>query len=99
MDEDILLTVVEENQAVYNIKHRAFYFAKEVVIFIGKRKHERVYFSLFDQLIRSVTSIAANLVDGMARSSKNDFLCLILLRLNLQMKLNTGYSLSEIRFK
>lgn len=57
MDEDILLPVVEENQAVYNIKHRAFHFAKEVVKFIGKLKYERIYFSLFDQLIRSVTSI------------------------------------------
>jgi four helix bundle protein len=69
-----LLPIVEENQAVYNIKHRAFYFAKEVVIFIGKLKYERIYFSLFDQSIRSVTSIGANLVEKMAGSSKNDFL-------------------------
>lgn len=73
MDEDILLPVVEENLAVYNIKHRAFYFAKEVVLFIGKLKYERIYFSLFDQLVRSVTSIRANLVEGIAGSSKNDF--------------------------
>ncbi len=45
MDEDILLPVVEENQATYNIKHRAFYFAKKLVIFIGKRKHdENIFF-------------------------------------------------------
>jgi len=74
MDEDILLSVVEESLAVYNIKHRAFYFAKEVVLFIGKQKYERIYFSMFDQLVRSATSIGANLVEGMAGSSKNDFL-------------------------
>lgn len=74
MDEDSLLSVVEESSAVYNIKHRAFYFAKEVVLFIGKQKYERIHFSLFDQLIRSATSIGANLVEGMAGSSKNDFL-------------------------
>ena len=49
-------------------------FAKEVVIFVGKLKYERIYFSLFDQLVRSVTSIGANLVEGIAGSSKNDFL-------------------------
>lgn len=74
MDEGILLPVVEENQAVYNIRRRAFYFAKEVVLFVGKLKYERIYFSLFDQVIRSVTSIGANLVEGIAGSSKNDFL-------------------------
>lgn len=72
-DEDII-SVVEESPSVYNIRHRAYYFAKEVVIFIGRQKYERIYFSLFDQLIRSVTSVGANLVEGIAGSSKNDFL-------------------------
>ena len=74
MDEDVLLLIVEESSAVYNIKHRAFYFAKEAVLFIGKQKYERIYFSMFDQLVRSVTSIGANLVEGIAGSSKADFL-------------------------
>ena len=75
MDEDDeFLPLVEEESVVYNIKHRAFYFAKEVVMFIGQQKYERIYFSLFDQLMRSATSVGANLVEGMAGSSKNDFL-------------------------
>ena len=74
MDEDSLLSVVEESSTVYDIKHRAFYFAKEVVLFIGKQTYERIHFSLFDQLVRSATSIGANLVEGMAGSSKADFL-------------------------
>ena len=74
MDEDSLLSVVEEGSSIYNIKHRAFYFAKEVVLFIGKQKFDRIYFSMFDQLVRSVTSIGANLVEGIAGSSKADFL-------------------------
>jgi four helix bundle protein len=73
-EEDVLLPLMQEDSVVYNIKHRAYYFAKEVVVFVGKQKYDRIYFSLFDQLLRSVTSIGANLVEGMAGSSKNDFL-------------------------
>lgn len=73
MEQDFL-SVVEEEKAIYNIKHRAFYFAKEIVLYVGSQKYERIYFSIFDQLLRSSTSIGANLVEGVAGSSKNDFL-------------------------
>ena len=53
MDEGASVLLLEESSAIYNIKHRAFYFAKEVVLFIGKQKYERIYFSMFDQLIRA----------------------------------------------
>lgn len=33
-----------------------------------------MYFSMFEQLLRSATSIGANLVEGYAGSSKNDFI-------------------------
>lgn len=72
--DDVLLSVVEESAVVYNIKHRAFYFAKDIVAFISKQKFEKIYFSLFDQLIRSTTSVGANLVEGIAGASKNNFL-------------------------
>lgn len=73
--EDILNSMVEESTTpVYNIKHRAFYFSKEIILFIKNQNYERIYFSLFDQLIRSATSVGANLVEGVAGSSKNDFL-------------------------
>jgi four helix bundle protein len=67
-------TVVEENSPVYNIKHRAFYFSRDIVLFVGMQKNERIYFSLYDQLLRSATSIGANLVEGKAGASKNDFI-------------------------
>ncbi|MEP6467083.1 MAG: four helix bundle protein [Parafilimonas sp.] len=74
MDDNNLYLLEEPETTVYNIKHRAFYFSKEVILFIGKQKYERIYFSMFDQLLRSATSIGANLVEGVAGSSKNDFL-------------------------
>lgn len=72
--EDEILLAVEENQPVYNIRHRAFYFSKSVIEFIKGIKYDRIYFSLFDQLLRSATSIGANLVEGAAGVSGKDYL-------------------------
>lgn len=58
----------------YNIKHRAYYFSKEIVLFIKGYQYEKIFHSMFDQLLRSSTSIGANLVEGTAGSSKNDFI-------------------------
>ncbi len=71
---DAITLVEEEILSVYNIKHRAFYLSKDVISFIRNQKYKRIYFALFDQLIRSATSVGANLVEGIAGSSKNDFL-------------------------
>jgi four helix bundle protein len=67
-------SVVEERSSVCNIKHRAFYFSKDIVVFVRNQKIDRLFSSLFDQLIRSATSIGANLVEGIAGSSRNDFI-------------------------
>lgn len=68
------IDIVEENTVVYNIKHRAFYLGRDIVLFIGKQQYDRIYFSLFDQLMRCSTSIGANLVEGVSGSSKKDFI-------------------------
>jgi four helix bundle protein len=68
------ISVVNEGSPVYNIKHRAFYFSRDIILLTGRQKYNRVYFSLFDQLVRSSTSIGANLVEGIAGASKNDFI-------------------------
>ena len=70
MEDEIELT---EDDKPYGIKHRSFYFSREVVRFVGAAKYERIYHSMFDQLLRSATSIAANLVEGSAGSSKKDW--------------------------
>jgi four helix bundle protein len=73
MFEEINL-IVEEGQPVYNIRHRAFYFSKTVIEFIKDVKYDRIYFSMFDQLIRSTTSVGANLVEGSAGVSNKDYM-------------------------
>ncbi|MFV0604710.1 MAG: four helix bundle protein [Niabella sp.] len=75
MDEVETYNIVEDaGQMLYNIRHRSFYLAKDIISFITSAKYNRIYFSLFDQLLRSATSVGANLTEGVAGSSKNDFL-------------------------
>ena len=74
MGTDDLWIVEEPGSTVYNIRHRAFYFSKSVIEFIKGIKYDVIYFSMFDQLLRSATSIRANLVEGIASVSTKDYL-------------------------
>ena len=72
--ENEKIDLLEEEQKPYNIRHRCFHFAKEVMTFVGECDYQRIHFSIFDQLIRSATSIGANVVEGGSGSTKKDFL-------------------------
>jgi len=65
---------VEDPQKPFGIRHRSFYFAKDVIGFIKESRFDKIYFSMFDQLLRSATSIGANVVEGSAGSSKKDWI-------------------------
>jgi four helix bundle protein len=72
--------LMEEAAKVYNIRHRCFHFAKDVIGFINECQYQRIHFSIFDQLLRSATSIGANVVEGGSESTKKDFInCFVLL--------------------
>jgi four helix bundle protein len=58
----------------FNIRHRCFYFSKQVIHFVSDCKFEWLYKSIFIQLLRSATSIGANVVEGRAGSSKRDWI-------------------------
>ncbi len=58
----------------FDIKHRCYQFSKETVIFISNAKYERIYFSMFDQLLRGATSIGANIIEAKSGSSQKDFI-------------------------
>ncbi|MEO6233394.1 MAG: four helix bundle protein [Ferruginibacter sp.] len=73
MDDDNEIFELNEDGKPYKIAHRCFYFSKEVILFIKECKYDRIHFSLFDQLIRSATSVGANVVEGRAGSSKKDW--------------------------
>jgi four helix bundle protein len=64
---------VEEDSKPYGIRHRCFFFSKDVIFFVKECKYDRIFSSLVDQLVRSATSIGANVVEGKAGSSKRDW--------------------------
>ncbi len=63
-----------ESEKPYNIRHRCFHFAKDVILFVSEVECLQIHNSILDQLIRSATSIGANSVEGGAGSSKKDFI-------------------------
>ena len=73
MNEELTSYEVKEEQKPYNIRHRCYYFSKEVVLFVKDCAYNKVFSSLFDQLIRSATSIGANIVEGKSGSSRKDW--------------------------
>jgi four helix bundle protein len=73
MKDDIETLELNENEKPYNIRHRCFYFSKDIIQCVKEIKHEKVFSSLFDQLIRSATSIGANVVEGRSGSSVRDW--------------------------
>ncbi|MFH1838298.1 MAG: four helix bundle protein [Candidatus Kuenenbacteria bacterium] len=57
-----------------NIKYRAYYFSLEVIKFVAEFPNEKLYWIISDQLLRSSTSVGANLVEAKSSSSKKDFI-------------------------
>ena len=43
-------------------------------MFVNESSYQKIHFSIFDQLLRSSTSIGANVVEGGSGSTKNDFI-------------------------
>jgi four helix bundle protein len=64
---------VGKGNKTFNIRHRCFYFSKDVIHFVRENKVDGMCRSMFSQLIRSATSIGANVVEGKAGSTKKDW--------------------------
>ncbi len=73
MDTEFESFELNEGAKPYSIRHRCFFFSKEIIFFVKDCKYDRIYSSLFDQLVRSGTSIGANVVEGKAGTSKKDW--------------------------
>lgn len=58
----------------FNIRYRSYNFSLSVIKFIRDLPEKRVYWTIGDQLLRSSTSIGANLVEAKSSSSKKDFM-------------------------
>jgi len=56
------------------LKYRCYYFSIKVIKFFETLPEKKVYWVISDQLLRSATSIGANIVEAKASSSKRDFI-------------------------
>jgi len=54
---------------LYDICERSFEFSKNVVLFINNGHLNRIYNSILDQLLRSATSIGANIIEARSGNS------------------------------
>ena len=61
------------HEAKPELKYRTYLFSVRLVKYIADLPSERVYWVIGDQLLRSGTSIGANVVEALAASSKRDF--------------------------
>ncbi|MFC1622410.1 four helix bundle protein [Patescibacteria group bacterium] len=57
-----------------DIKVRAYNFSLEIIKFTNKFPNNRTFWVIGDQLLRSATSIGANITEGKSASSKRDFI-------------------------
>jgi len=56
------------------LKYRAYRFSIKIIKFIATLPNQRTYWVIIDQLLRSATSIGANIIEAQAASSRKDFI-------------------------
>lgn len=57
-----------------DLKIRCYYFSIGVIKFLGILPEKKIYWVINDQLLRSATSIGANIIEAKSSSSKKDFI-------------------------
>ena len=65
-----------QNQSVKfksNLRYRSYKYSLAIITLVSEFSHARVYRIIGDQLLRSATSIGANIVEAKASSSKKEF--------------------------
>ncbi len=56
------------------LKYRCYNFSINIIKLIKEFPNEKVYWIMSDQLLRSATSIGANIIEAQSASSKRDFI-------------------------
>jgi len=64
----------QDKKSKMEVKYRAFYLSINIIKFLESLEHKQSIRIISDQLIRSVTSVGANIVEAKASSSKREFL-------------------------
>jgi S23 ribosomal protein. len=79
----------------YDIKIRCYEFSKTIVLFINKTEYKRIHHSIIDQLLRSATSIGANVIEGKSGNSRKNLIAYF--SISLRSANETKYWLCLIR--
>ena len=65
---------MNDSNKTYDIKIRCYEFSKSVVLFINRYEFKRIHYPIIDQLLRSATSIGANVIEGKSGNSKKNLI-------------------------
>ncbi len=57
-----------------DLRRRCYSFSLEIIKLIESINTRKVYLSILDQLLRSATSVGANIIEAKSASSKRDFI-------------------------
>jgi len=57
-----------------DLKYRCYFFSIQIIKLIEQIPNQKIYWIISDQLLRSATSIGANIIEAQAASSKKDFI-------------------------
>ena len=57
-----------------DVKVRAYRFSLAIITFINSLPNKRAFWAIADQLLRSATSIGANMIEAKSSSSRRDFI-------------------------
>lgn len=57
-----------------DVKVRAYKLSLETIQFVNELPNKRSFWAIGDQLLRSITSIGANMIEAQAASSRKDFI-------------------------
>lgn len=63
----------EKRQKIYDIKKRSYVYALDMVKFLRQLPSDYISQTLGKQLLRSATSVGANIIEAQASASKRDF--------------------------
>lgn len=60
------------NRKSRDVKLRSYHFSLSIIKFVNQLPQQRAFWIIGDQLLRSVTSIGANMIEGQSSSSRRN---------------------------
>jgi len=69
-----LKTQSHNSKCKTELKYRCYYFSIQIIKLIEKLPNKKVFWIISDQLLRSATSVGANIIEAKSASSKRDFI-------------------------